>query len=363
MTRTIAFNGKFFGAPPTGVHRVAEQLIAAVDDWLAEQAKDGGDYALVVREGAKVPTYRKIACVRESRLVRWMHRIAWEQFYLPVARRKDFLLNLCNIGPLFHRASATMIHDAQVYSAPDSYSRPFRLWYKFAFSFIGRRHKVIFTVSEFSKKELVRYGIAGADKIVVVHNGCDHILKIVPDDSLLAKLELERGRYAVALANTQKHKNIAILLEAFARPELKDVPLVLFGGAGKADFESLGHVVPANVRFAGRTSDAELAGLMANAGALAFPSLTEGFGLPPLEAMSLGCPVVAAPFGALPEVCGQAALYADPFKAEEWCAKIRSALDDAAVRQSLIDKGRQQAGIFTWRQAARNLLDAVQAGA
>lgn len=361
MYKTIAFNGKFFGAAPSGVHKVAEQLIAATDALIAEQSGHGADYALVIRNSVKVPSYRNIMCVRENPLVRRMHRIAWEQFYLPLARRKDFILNLCNLGPLFHRNSATVIHDAQVYSASESYSLSFRLWYKFLFFFIGRRHKLIVTVSEFSRRELVHYGVASADKIVVVHNGCDHVLQIRPDEGQLAKLNLTPKRYVLALANTQKHKNIAILLKAFAKSELHDVALVLFGGARKTDFENLGHVVPPNVRFTGWVTDSEVVGLMVNAGALAFPSLTEGFGLPPLEAMALGCPVVAAPFGALPEVCGKAALYADPFDPDAWSLKIRTVLNDEAVRQSLVLVGRRQAGIFTWKQAARNLFEAVKA--
>ncbi|MFX1762874.1 glycosyltransferase family 1 protein [Paraburkholderia sp. A1RI-2L] len=359
--RTIAFNGKFFGAAPTGVHRVAEQLIAATDALIAKQTGNGVDYALVVRNRIDVPPYRNILCVRENALARRMHRIAWEQCYLPMARRKDFILNLCNLGPLLHRDSATMIHDAQVYSAPDSYSPGFRLWYKFLFFFIGRRHKIIFTVSEFSKGELVRYGIASAEKITVIHNGCDHVLLVQPDARPLAALNLESRRYVLALANTQKHKNIAVLLKAFSAPALRDVALVLFGGATKADFEALGHVVPPNVRFAGRVSDPELAGLMSNAGALAFPSLTEGFGLPPLEAMVLGCPVLAAPLGALPEVCGDAALYADPFDPHAWSLKIRTVLDDEALREALIAEGRRHAAAFTWERAARELLEAVKA--
>ena len=360
-SKTIAFNGKFFGAAPTGVHRVAEQLVAATDALLAGQGGNGTNYAVVVRDRVEIPPYRNISCVRESHWVRKMHRIAWEQGYLPFARRKDFILNLCNLGPLLHRNSATMIHDAQVYSAPESYSRGFRAWYKFLFFFIGKRHKIIFTVSEFSKQELVRYGVASADKIVVVHNGCDHVLQVVPDEGQLAALRLTPRRYVLALANTQKHKNIGVLLKAFADAELRGVELVLFGGATQADFENLGHVVPPNVRFAGRITDPELVGLMINAGALAFPSLTEGFGLPPLEAMALGCPVVAAPFGALPEVCGEAALFADPFSPDAWRLNILKALDDEAVRHYLISAGRRQADGFTWKQAARNLCDTLKA--
>jgi glycosyltransferase involved in cell wall biosynthesis len=360
-SKTIAFNGKFFGAGPTGVHKVAEQLIAATDSLIAGQAGNSMDYAVIARDSVQIPPYRHISCVREKPWARRMHRIAWEQLYLPVASRKDFILNLCNLGPLFHRNSATLIHDAQVYSSPESYSLPFRMWYKFLFFFIGKRHRIIFTVSEFSKKELVHYGVASADKIVVVHNGCDHVLQVRPDDRQLAALTLEPGRYVVALANTQKHKNIGVLLEAFAGAPLRDVKLVLFGGATRADFENLGHVVPPNVQFSGRITDAELVGLLTHAGALAFPSLTEGFGLPPLEAMALGCPVVAAPFGALPEVCGKAALYADPFDAAAWRSSILSILDDATVRQSLISAGFRQAGAFTWKRAAHDLFETVNA--
>jgi glycosyltransferase involved in cell wall biosynthesis len=361
VSRTIAFNGKFLGAAPTGVHRVAEQLLAATDALIAGEASHGVDYAVVVRDSVQVPPYHNISCVRETRWVRKMHRIAWEQFYLPLSRRRDFILNLCNLGPLLHRDSATLIHDAQVYSAPASYSLPFRMWYKFLLFFIGKRHKIIFTVSEFSKSELVHYGIASADKIVVVHNGCDHVLQVQPDEGQLEVMHLKRRRYVLALANTQKHKNIGVLLKAFAHADLSDVELVLFGAAKRADFENLGHVVPPNVRFAGRITDPELVGLMVNAGALAFPSLTEGFGLPPMEALALGCPVVAAPFGALPEVCGKAALYADPLDPDAWRLNILTVLNDATVRQSLIAAGHRQAGRFTWKRAARNMFETVNA--
>jgi len=144
------FNGKFFGAGLTGVHRVAEQLITSVDKFLDKRnSTTETPYAVVLRRYVSTPAFIALPIVREHASVSRLHRVAWEQLYLPYWRRHDFIVNLCNIGPLFHRASATMIHDAQVYSSPSSYSFSFRLWYKIALAIIGRRHRLILTVSEY----------------------------------------------------------------------------------------------------------------------------------------------------------------------------------------------------------------------
>jgi len=165
----------------------------------------------------------------------------------------------------------------------------------------------------------------------------------------------------VSLANTQAHKNIAMLLRAFADPALHDVTLVLFGTHGADQFRSAGHDVPANVRFAGRIDDAQLAALFAAARCMAFPSCTEGFGLPPLEAMRSGCPAIVAPAGALPEVCGSAALYADPHRPDLWVDAITRLGHDTPLRARMIADGHTQAARFTWRQAAERLIEELLA--
>jgi glycosyltransferase involved in cell wall biosynthesis len=217
------------------------------------------------------------------------------------------------------------------------------------------------TVSEFSRRELVHFGVAPADRIRVIHNGIDHIGKARPDASVLTRLNLQPGQFVVSLANTQAHKNIPMLLRAFADPALADVTLVLFGSAGADQFRALGHDVPGNVRFAGRIDDAELAALFGAARCMAFPSCTEGFGLPPLEAMKSGCPALVAPAGALPEVCGDAALYADPARPDHWVEAIVRLGDDPALRQRLIAAGHDQAARFTWRKAAEQLIEELLA--
>src|SRR5690606_15636035 len=121
--------------------------------------------------------------------------------------------------------------DAQVYLTPDSYSPAFRAWYRLILPLLGKHSSRILTVSEYSKTQLVTFGVAAADKIVVIHNGCDQVLRIVPDREFVFRSGLKKGRFILGLANTQAHKNIQVLLKAFATPELKDLTLVLFGTA------------------------------------------------------------------------------------------------------------------------------------
>jgi glycosyltransferase involved in cell wall biosynthesis len=258
-----------------------------------------------------------------------------------------------------HRDAFTMVHDAQVYSAPDSYSRAFRTWYRLVLPRLGKRNRALLTVSQYSRKQLDQFGVAAAAHIIVIHNGVDHVLRLVPEPTKVERAGLAGKRYIVALANSQPHKNIAMLLKAFQSPALNEVTLALFGPAKREDFESQGHAVPANVRFLGFISDEQLAGLLREAVALAFPSTTEGFGLPPLEAMLLGCPAIAAPCGALPEVCGDAVLWADPHDAAQWAQQIVRMCEDDDLREDMRSRGRAHAAQFTWDRAARRLLETV----
>ncbi|NWG45603.1 MAG: glycosyltransferase family 4 protein [Alphaproteobacteria bacterium] len=285
---------------------------------------------------------------------------AWEQLELPRAAGDGLLVNLCNLAPLVSRRSVTLIHDAQVFASPGSYGAAFRAWYRLAQPLLGRRQAKILTVSAFSAEALARFGVAPRARIEVVHNGVDHLRRIPADPALAVRLGLAPGAYAVALANTQSHKNVGLLMRAFADPRLSGVALVLFGGADRAAFEAAGHAVPPNAVFAGRASDAELRGLLEAARCLLFPSTTEGFGLPPLEAMDLGCPAVVAPCGALPEVCGPAATTAPADDPAAWAEAVR-ARGEPGVRARWSEAGRARAAGFTWEAAARRLLSILDA--
>ena len=366
----LVINGKFL-APSTsrsGVHRVAHEMLVALDAVLVENPALARAISCRVVVPAGQDNKLQLSRIRfesddtsiaMSPLRRKVRGVLWEQLALPRRAKGDTLISLCNIGPVSHRNAFTMVHDAQVYSSPDSYSLAFRTWYRFILPLLGKRNRGLLTVSGYSRQQLDRFGVAVAARISVVHNGCDHVLRLVPSAAKVESSGLAGTHYVVALANSQPHKNVAVLLKAFQLPELRDVTLALFGSAKREDFERQGHVVPSNVQFLGFVSDEELAGLLQQATALAFPSTTEGFGLPPLEAMALGCPTVVAPCGALREVCGDAPLWAEPHDPIEWATQISKLFKGDAVRANVQRLGLAQAAKFTWKKAAHRLLEVV----
>lgn len=352
----IVINGKFLRAPMTGVHRVAYEMCHALAELADEQRPQ-----LVGRkvEVWRPPTRRNPAerLRLQTREMGPLDGVPWEQITLPARHDAGLLVNFCNIGPAMSRGAVTMIHDAQVFLSPTSYSLGFGLWYRTLLPLLGRRSRAVLTVSNYSRGEIARCGIAERSKIYSIYNGVDHAMRVPADGRIVEALALHRQPFALALANTQSHKNVALLLQAFSRPELARMNLVLYGSADRAAFAALGHAVPANVLFAGRVSDGELRALMENAFALAFPSRTEGFGLPPLEAMLLGTPAVCAPCGALPEVCADGSLYADADSPEAWAGTLQSLAAPSDFRTALARRGQTRAALFTWRRAACRFLE------
>ena len=355
--RKVVFNGKFLAAAPTGVHRVARELIRGVDAELSRAQAGETSWSLYKPRDAQEELPLKVIKTQTVGVTTWQ---PWEQIDLPLATREALLINLCNLAPLAHPNAITMIHDAQVFSSPGSYRPGFRAWYQFALPKIGRRSRRVLTVSEFSRQQLAEFEVADYGNISVIHNGVDHLNHIAPDPLAVERAGLTNAPYVLALANTQAHKNIALLMRAFSDPLLASFQLVLVGQSTAADFARAGATSPPNAMFVGPVDDASFRGLMERAVCLAFPSSTEGFGLPPLEAMSLGCPTVVAPCGALPEVCGDAALYAPADDAREWVEAVLRLYEDKNLKAQTAALGITQAAKFTWRSAAHHLMSEVR---
>jgi glycosyltransferase involved in cell wall biosynthesis len=356
----VIVNGKFFSAEMTGVHRVAIELLKSCFEILAErpELRKQIEFEIWVPHDGVAGA---IAHQFPYKVIGPLRGIGWEQITLPIRARGQLVLSLCNVGPMALHNAVTMYHDAQVSITPDSYSFAFRAWYWLHQSVAGRRHRRILTVSEFSREQLDHFRIVPEARTAVIHNGVDHVQHTEPDPDIIRRLGLRPRGYAVGLANLQAHKNIAMLISAFADPLLADIDLVLFGSATRADFEQQGLTIPRRVIFAGRVSDGELRALYADAACIAFPSTTEGFGLPPLEAMQMGCPAIVAPQGALPEVCGDAAIYVDAHSPQDWARAICDIANDPVHFAELSQAGRIRAQKFTWRSAASRLIDELLA--
>lgn len=349
MTLRLALNARFATRPMSGVDRVAQELtraLAALGDEVDLQAFAPRPPAL-----AELPVP-----LTHGRL----GGQAWEQLELPRARGDRLLFSPCNTGPLAVRNQVLLIHDAQPWLQPEAYSLAFRAWYYLLLPKLARRARAVLTISEYSRAQLERFGIVPPGKARVVLNGADHILRIAPDPDTLGRHRLTAGGYMLALGNLSPHKNLALLMRAAGARPPGQPPLVIAGGGNPRVFSDAGLEPPPGVRMLGRVSDGELRALYENATAFLFPSLTEGFGLPPLEAMLCGCPTVVSRAGAIPEVCGEASLYVDPTNEAAWTRAMIEVEASASMRDSLRERGLLNARRYDWRSSALKIVDHIQ---
>lgn len=353
--RPIYFNGKFYGGRLNGVHRVADRLIRECDQRLARlpAAERPPAYVLTSERADWVPDLQAI----ERRSFPATGQ-AWEQLALPVHARDGVLVNLANLAPVAHRRKITMIHDAQFLFGDCGYPWRQRVGYRWLAPLIGRSSRTVLTVSDFSRRMLDTFAIADAAKVRVIHNGADHITDATEDLSLRQGLGLTANGYVVIFGSPKRYKNVETAFSAFADGALGPLQLVIVG-PDRATHERAGIQPPADAIFAGRPDDGELRGLLAGALATLFPSRTEGFGLPPLEAMLCGCPVIVAPAGAIPEACGNAALYAGTDSPAEWRAAIEALRADPVLRGRMIVEGYRRARGFTWSRAGAQLMEVI----
>lgn len=350
----IAFNGRYLTQGMTGVQRFATEIVAAADALAAAGAWPAA--RVLHPAGARDAGLRAF----RTEAVGTRSGQAWEQIDLPRAVGGDVLVNLGNTAPLFlGRRQAVVIHDVGAFDTPGSYSFAFRTWYRLMQKRLARSRARILTVSEFSRARIA--ATLGVDAAVVPEGG-EHVLRIPADGSVLSRNGLEPGRFALVVGNPAAHKNLAALTAAAETLGRHGLTLVVAGAADPAVFRAGGGVAAESARLLGRVSDAELRALYETALCLIFPSRYEGFGLPPLEAMVCGCPVIAAHAGAVPEVCGEAALWFDPAQPASLQDAIARLVEEDGLRDGMIRAGRDRAKDFTWERAARRLLDLIGEG-
>jgi len=345
----FVLNGAFVCRRATGLERFAGETIRALDALVAP-----GEFVLLVPRSSKNPLLDELKniAVRRYGLARGF---AWEQFCLPFfAWAHDVeTVNLCNVAP-FAKPGAVCIHDIFYKTRSRDFGsvrgRISSIWHRIQYFWCTRFARSLFTVSRYSAQEISReYGVP-AERVVVLGNGWEHVRRITGDDGVLAKLP-SGIRFFLVFGSLAPNKNLKWVCRSAKRHP--DVTYAVAGGAFASAVRAYRGDAPANMIFLGRVSDDEMKALMERCEALVFPSLEEGFGIPPLEALALGRPVVAAKKSCLPEIYGNAVHWFDPDDPD--------ACDDPReLIKSPVTSSEEVLARHTWRNVASGMLFALR---
>jgi glycosyltransferase involved in cell wall biosynthesis len=350
---SFAVNGRFLTQPVTGVQRYARNTILALDEALRAA---GTSAPIIAPRGAPDPALEAMPLVEAGKTGGQI----WEQMTLPAAW-SGRLLNLGNMAPAWKRDQVVCIHDANVFKAPDSYGRAFRTAYRVLLPLIARRSTRLATVSEASARSLAHHLGVAASGIAVLPNGHEHALAWDASRSALGAtgaFGMDRP-FVLAIGSRARHKNMKLLADIAPDLDAAGIDVVIAGGGAGLFADDQLRAAP-NMRLAGRVSDDDLAFLLDRALCLAFPSWTEGFGLPIIEAMARGCPVVSSDRASMPEICGSAALLASPAEPADWLRHIRRLAAERELRAELSARGRERVSLFSWSATAAGYLELMQ---
>lgn len=356
----IYINGRFLDQQVTGVQRFAIEFLKSLDEQVEKKdiiLKDN-KIILLTPKKTKVPLIFKHIDIKKIGL---FSGHIWEQIFLPIFTRGQLLINLCNTGPAIKFKQICTIHDTSIISVPQSYSMLFRMWYKFLLICLNLFARKIITVSSFSKKELISNVITARNKkIEVVYLGHDHINKIKADYNILKKYNLNGKKYILAVSSLAYHKNFDSIIKLGKYFNGSRYEIVIAGGAAKKAFAKLNIEPSKNIKLLGYINDNELKALYENATCFIFPSIYEGFGLPPIEAMACGCPTLVSNIDVLKEICGDAAEYIDPLNIGYIYEKCLNVLENDVLRDEMINRGHYHISNYTWKNCTLKIFNIIE---
>lgn len=349
----VYINGKFTSQKMTGVQRYASEITRLFTE-LQPNARIVAPADNLLNDVYQVAPVETLGT---------NGGIYWEQVQLPAYLRKQqkpLLLNLCNMAPLLYRNKITCVHDVAYALHPQFFSKGFYYYYKLMMPRIihGSRH--VITVSEFSKNALMQLYKLRSNQVTVIPNASSGTLDAIAASRVLQP-PLEKP-FFLFVGSMDPRKNILFLLDAYVQSGIKDVDLLIVGGkfrafSGDAENAMSQYQQHPQIHFYGPASDEVLAACYRYAKALVIPSLYEGFGLPIVEALKLGCPVLASDIPVFREVAEQYITYFDPKNTGSLIEVLRAAAtgtpaNTAAAKDYITQK-------YSWQTSARLLVELV----
>lgn len=303
----IYINGRFLTQKITGVQRYAIEVIKKLDKIMTNCN------FIILTPKNRIIQNLELENIEIRNIGKFSGHL-WEQislpFYMLIHDRKAKLLNMCNLAPILY-PGYVVLHDIAFKTHPEHLDKKFSLWYKFVTRVNIKRYRHIFTVSNFSKNEIIKNYNIEPKKITVTYNSAEHLKQIKPDESILERLMLYNKNFCFSLGSKSPHKNHKFIIEcAKLNP---NIIFVVSGNSNSKIFKNENeneHID--NLIYTGYISDNELVALYKNCMAFIFPSLYEGFGIPPLEAMEAGCKcVILSDIPVLKEIYNENAIYVD----------------------------------------------------
>ena len=321
MPRDIVVNGRFLSRRITGVERYGHEILH------------------------RFPGRYRVERTRSQGFAGHM----WEQFILPTRLdRESMLWSPANSGSLTIRNQALTIHDLSPLEHPEWFSKEYSTWYRLFLPMLAKRVRLIFTPSNHAKQKVMAH--FGVRDVIVTPNGVD--TSVFHPNTKQRTFDLP-SRYVLFVGSLQPRKNLEGLLKAWndIKDSFNNVRLVVAGGTGGV-FRPFKVSDIERVQFLGYVEESDLPGLYAGAELFVLPSLDEGFGLPALEAMACGTPVIVSDGGALPEAVGGAGLIFSLDKPDTLTHALHECLRDPSLRASLTERGLLRANQFSWQTTA-----------
>lgn len=341
--RNITLNGRFYSHPhPTGMQRYALEMVSRIGNGLKT--------------------------LRPGKSLKGGMGHLWEQAYLPIASRNSLLWSPNNTGPVTVSRQVITIHDLIPIDHPEWFSPRFVALYRWLLPCLVHKAQHLVAISEFTRRRLIEGLHVDPANISVVPNGVDLAFQPQPAERIAQvrkKLKLGGKPYVLCVASVEPRKNLKGLLTAWSQlPEkvLKEYTLVLAGKRGRKEVFGDAGVdnVPEGALFTGYVAQDDLPALYSGAAVFAYPSLYEGFGLPPLEAMASGVPVVTSNNSSIPEVVGDAGVLVDPQDPSSIAEGLFRLMSQESLRESLAKRGIERASSLSWDTTAEQTWKILQ---